>query len=148
MASSTESPPTSGAAGARTRPVRPPLAEAARLRGQITGDQVFLGLSAAIVLASLLLSADEAAVQVFGWTVPPLCLWKNLLGLDCPGCGLTRSFVMMGHGAFAAAFERHALGPFLFAVVVAQLPLRALSLWRARRRLAALSAAGPGPDRG
>jgi hypothetical protein len=34
-----------------------------------------------------------------------------VLGLPCPGCGLTRAFCLMTHGRFAEALTYHALAP-------------------------------------
>ncbi len=70
---------------------------------------------------------------MFGWDIPPLCLFSNLTGMDCFGCGLTRSFTYMGHGDVAAAFARHMLGPLFYVLVVAQVPLRTWRLWQTRR---------------
>ena len=43
-----------------------------------------------------------------GWESPvPLCLVKGLTGLDCPGCGMTRAFLLIGHGRFADAVGMH-----------------------------------------
>ena len=47
--------------------------------------------------------------------VPSVCPFFNLTGLPCPGCGLTRSFVSVGHGHVREAFAWHPLGPLLFA---------------------------------
>ena len=91
----------------------------------------------------MVLTTDTQAVQLFGWTLPPLCPVKLLTGHDCLGCGLTRSFVFMGHGELGAAFGRHKLGPLLYLIVLAQVPLRAALLWQGRRRLAALGAGHP-----
>lgn len=33
------------------------------------------------------------------------CLSKKLFGLDCPGCGMQRAFVMLIKGDFADAFH-------------------------------------------
>ncbi len=79
---------------------------------------------AAIVALSMLLQPTSEAVLLFGVEVPPLCMWKNLTGQDCLGCGLTRSFTYMGHGEIAHAFDLHKLGPVFFAFVAAQLPWR------------------------
>ena len=46
--------------------------------------------------------------------MPSICVFHNLTGLPCPGCGLTRSWVSMAHGQFASAFVWHPLGPILF----------------------------------
>jgi hypothetical protein len=34
--------------------------------------------------------------------------------MDCPGCGLVRSFCAFSKGQIIAAFHFHALGPFLY----------------------------------
>ncbi len=87
----------------------------------------------AVLLASVMLSPSTEAVFLWGWEVPPLCLYSNLFGVECFGCGLTRSFTYMGHGDIHGAFALHALGPFLYAVVLAQVPLRSWRLLRLHR---------------
>jgi hypothetical protein len=55
---------------------------------------------AAVLAATLLLPA--------GWESPlPLCAVKALTGLDCPGCGMTRAFLLIGHGRIAEANGMH-----------------------------------------
>ncbi|MHB8836985.1 MAG: DUF2752 domain-containing protein [Candidatus Methylomirabilia bacterium] len=55
---------------------------------------------AAVLVAAMLLPA--------GWESPvPLCLVKGLTGLDCPGCGMTRAFLLICHGRFADAAAMH-----------------------------------------
>lgn len=107
-------------------------------KGRLTIDQqgnLIVGLLAlAVVLASVVLTPSDAAVSLFGWTVPPLCLWKQMTGMDCLGCGLTRSFTYMGHGQVAAAFGKHMAGPLLYTLVAAQIPLRGWRLLRSLRK--------------
>jgi hypothetical protein len=43
-----------------------------------------------------------------------ICMFKNVTGLPCPGCGLTHSFCSMGKGDLASAFGYNQLGPLLF----------------------------------
>jgi hypothetical protein len=50
--------------------------------------------------------------------VGSICSFQNFFGLPCPGCGLTRSFVAMGHGLFQESYRWHPLGPFLFGLTV------------------------------
>lgn len=52
-----------------------------------------------------------------------LCLFKNLTGLPCPGCGLTRSFACLAHLELTKAFRYHPFGPLFFvgAVLMASL---------------------------
>ena len=69
---------------------------------------------AAVTPARRLLLLAPAAVLVAasllptGWESPvPLCLVKALTGLDCPGCGMTRAFLFIGHGRLADAVAMH-----------------------------------------
>lgn len=73
---------------------------------------------AAVVLLSLVLGQ-------FRLTMPVSCLWKSLLGVPCPGCGLTRAFVSLGRGDFQAAWDFHPWAFLLFP----------LCLWYALRPL-------------
>ena len=49
---------------------------------------------------------------------PGTCIFRLLAGLPCPGCGLTRSFVMFAHGDVPSAFGYNLMGPVLFSVLV------------------------------
>jgi hypothetical protein len=88
--------------------------------------------SLAVLAASLLLTADPQAVYFYGSALPESCLFKRATGIECFGCGLTRSFVYMGHLDPAGAFALHKLGPLLYSAVVAQLPYRGWRLLSAR----------------
>ena len=87
-----------------------------------------LGVCTVVVVLSVLLTPSAEALTLMGVEIPPMCMWKNLTGSDCLGCGLTRSFTFMGHGRIKEAFELHLLGPLFFVIVAAQLPWRTLRL--------------------
>ena len=89
-------------------------------------------LAALVVIASVVLSPSAEAVRILGVELPPLCGFRRLTGWSCPGCGLTRSFVFMGHGMLVDAWGVHKLGPALFVLVSTQIPWRVWKLWRAR----------------
>jgi hypothetical protein len=59
---------------------------------------------------------------------------QELFGVRCPGCGLTRSFVCLAHGDWAAAWAYHRLGWLLAAAVLIQWPYRLVSLRRPDQR--------------
>lgn len=118
-----------------------PDAEHARLvlarKLQQQSDRALLIISVGVVIASMILTPSTEAVALFGWEVPPLCMFSAVVGLDCFGCGLTRSFTYVGHGQFTEAMQLHMLGPALYALVFAQLPLRSWRLWRTRHPIGA-----------
>jgi hypothetical protein len=43
----------------------------------------------------------------------PLCYFKSVTGLDCPGCGLTRAFSFLLKGHLRQAIGMNALSPVL-----------------------------------
>jgi hypothetical protein len=45
----------------------------------------------------------------------PLCGFRTMTGLPCPGCGMTTCYVMMTHGRFADALATSPAGVILFA---------------------------------
>ena len=56
--------------------------------------------------------------------LPPTCLSKSAFGIECPGCGLTRSFVHIAHGHFWESFHQHRIGWLFMAVCAFQVPYR------------------------
>lgn len=80
----------------------------------------YLVLCGVAVLLSFVLSAsgDKVLAPVPGGAraLPPLCPMKALTGWDCPGCGLTRSFVAFAHGDVAGSLHYHRVGIALFLV--------------------------------
>ena len=81
-----------------------------------------------VVLACAFLGVDAA---------PGGCLWHTVLGLECPSCGLTRSFFASARGNWMAAVRFHPAGPFLFlyAMVVVLFMVCDMLGWRLPRRL-------------
>jgi hypothetical protein len=63
-----------------------------------------------------------------GASLPEVCTMRRLLGIDCPGCGLTRSFVALAHGDFVAAWRWNPAGLLWFAALLYQFPYRAVQL--------------------
>lgn len=100
---------------------------------QRSWDTGILVLSAAVIAASALLSPTDEAVYLLGIRLPEICTFRRLTGMSCPGCGLTRSFTYLGHLDIGSAFRMHLLGPVMYVIVAAQVPLRIRSLWRMRQ---------------
>ena len=101
---------------------------------------LILAMSLLAVIGSFVLQPDgrhglELPIPVIGSTVPvpDTCLSRRVLGVSCPGCGLTRSFVALAHGNPASAFRFNPMGPVLFLICLAQVPYRLGQLRRAGR---------------
>jgi hypothetical protein len=96
-------------------------------------------LVAAVVAALVPLSLVAEA--------PSVCLFRNLTGIPCPGCGLTRSVVATAHLRPAEGFGFHLFGPLVFvaALAWALLTLTGRTLppidWRRNRAVQLLGAA-------
>jgi len=69
------------------------------------------------------------------WPLPETCPARAWSGRDCPGCGLTRSFILLAHGRFRESVHMHRLGWMMAVAVLLQFPYRLLSLRRPDRPL-------------
>ena len=99
---------------------------------------VLLVASVTVLALAAILSVRhrrEVLVPVLGTPLPELCMVKRTTGLGCPGCGLTRCFISLAHGDVRSAWSYNPGGLLLFAMVIAQIPLRILQIWRIRRGL-------------
>ena len=74
------------------------------------------------VLAALAVSGADA--------LPGTCLFQLLAGHPCPFCGMTHAVSAAVLGHLHESWSLHPVGPFVFAVLVVQLPLRAAALAR------------------
>ncbi len=72
-----------------------------------------LGAAAAVRLGWLALPGLSRAL--------PLCLFKAVTGLPCPGCGMGHALILALNGRFAESFAAHPLGMPLLAVWTASL---------------------------
>ncbi|WP_040889380.1 DUF2752 domain-containing protein [Zavarzinella formosa] len=66
--------------------------------------------------------------------LPPTCASQAMFGVDCPGCGLTRSFVHLAHGSWRESLQCHRLGWLLMALAAVQVPYRLCALRWPRRQ--------------
>jgi hypothetical protein len=154
--------------GEGASPFRPPPVRTQSKASRAKMDWLLLVLSLVVFSVALALSVrgeEQVIVPVAGRPLPGLCGSKMMLGVDCPGCGLTRCFISLAHGVgngalaagetvrgeFSAAGARvrgaeynlarawhfNPGGIVLFAVMLAQIPLRSWKLWRIYRGAAA-----------
>jgi hypothetical protein len=68
----------------------------------------------AILMGSLLLPLPGRDGSI--GHLPSVCPFYNLTGLPCPGCGLTRAFVCLGHGQWRDSLHWHPLGWLVYGV--------------------------------
>jgi hypothetical protein len=95
-----------------------------------TRERLALGLLATIAVATLI-------IPPFTRGPIDLCLFKGLLGTPCPGCGMTRAFLLMGHGRVAEAVSFNPLSPAAYLLLwglVAAGVARAARFSRGRRK--------------
>lgn len=84
----------------------------------------FSGAAGVLLLASIMSTGAERQVSLPGFGVlPESCTLHTRLGMDCPGCGLTRCFIHLAHGEVSTACQLNPVGLGLFAFVAWQLPL-------------------------
>jgi hypothetical protein len=89
-------------------------------------------IACAVLVLSLALqvrSDDHAAFRFLpDWPIPASCPSQAIFGVDCPGCGLTRSFIFLAHGDWQHAFAKHRVGWLIALAVVLQIPYRLAGL--------------------
>lgn len=102
-----------------------------------TDHIVSFWLVSAVLVASVSLPLPGADGTLLH--LPSLCPFYELTGLPCPGCGLTRAFVCIGHGQWGASLRWHPLGLVLYAACVVWWGRAAWSLV-SKRPLQAVSA--------
>ncbi len=67
-------------------------------------------------------------VKVSKFSLPAMCACRTYFNTDCPGCGLTRSFISLAHGKLDAALRLHRLAPVLYLFFLLQAGFRLWSL--------------------
>ena len=91
-------------------------------------------LCTGILLLSLLLRVqDSGAVYIPSlekYPLPESCIVKQISGTECPTCGLTRSFIAIGHSHFTAAWHFNRVGIFVYLYVILQASYQAFILWK------------------
>ena len=96
-----------------------------------------LALSVGVLSAACLLQINDGGRVDASWlpfdSLPPMCGSRALLGIECPGCGLTRSFVALASGDLSESFRFHRLGWLMFLATASQIPYRIVRLRQLRQ---------------
>ncbi|GAA1461491.1 DUF2752 domain-containing protein [Williamsia maris] len=90
---------------------------------------------AAAVVGATALTTAVVVPESMSTNGPVLCPFRLVTGLPCPGCGLTRSWVAIGHGDLHGAFAYNAFGPLSMAFVASMVVLVAAVALTVPRRL-------------
>ncbi len=88
-----------------------------------------------LLLVALLLHIDHdghVSTPFLNWATPGMCWFRSTTGIDCPGCGMTRSFVSLGDGRFVDAVRFNWAGILIFLAIAFQIPYRLLQIKRLR----------------
>jgi len=100
---------------------------------------VFLLMSLAVIVCSFLMTSEgqtTVRAPLLGIQMPETCMSRRLWGMDCPGCGLTRSFISMSRAEFSLAFSFNPAGPIVYTFVFVQIPwhlFQMFRLWKLKR---------------
>lgn len=84
---------------------------------EFTDENVKMGWGVVLGVPALLFLA-YIFPMIPGMMEMPLCGAKHFLGCDCPGCGMTGSFVALMHGNIRASIDSHPLGTVVVAWLV------------------------------
>jgi len=68
-------------------------------------------LFSGILLASII-------IRPFHREVFTICLLQDVFGIPCPGCGMTRAFLFLGHGDIRSALALNANSLLIFFMIV------------------------------
>ena len=91
-------------------------------------DRIVLAFSLAVVLGAVVVGQFDLVPR------GAICWSVILLGRECAGCGLTRSFAAIGRGDLAAAAAFNPMGPLLFGSILLAGVLRVAKLAAPRFR--------------
>jgi hypothetical protein len=95
--------------------------------------ELLIGCSIIVVLSFVLQVPADGQTVYCGtprFQLPPTCLSHAWFGVECPGCGLSRSFIRLAHGDWQGAWRMHRLGWLLALSVLVQFPYRICILAR------------------
>lgn len=84
-----------------------------RIKPELAPSLVILVACSCILLGAFVLTPPASgghSIAVGRITLPETCIFFNLTGLPCPGCGMTRSITSAVRGDISGSFSHHKLG--------------------------------------
>ena len=106
------------------------------LRAELGYHVTVLVIASAMILMSILMrTTGEHFVFLPGsvFPMPPSCLSRQLFGIECPGCGLTRAFISISDGNLARAWHFNPASLVVYPFVLGQIPWRLFQMSRIYR---------------
>ena len=104
---------------------------------KLSGRASDLGLAAVVAAqlgaAAWLVPVGDQVALPGGASLGGLCWFRGVFHIDCPFCGMTRSFVALAHGDLASTLRFHPAGPLLFAAMAAFVVAAAVTVIRRTR---------------
>jgi hypothetical protein len=97
--------------------------------------RMMLATSCSVVVLAIVLHVRSDQRVEFSWLpglpMPETCWSRSVFGAKCPGCGLTRSLVLLAHGQWRESLAMHRLGTVMALAILAQFPYCAVGLvWK------------------
>lgn len=91
-----------------------------------------VGIGAIFVIAASLQYEPPRGIRLPGFAspLPEICNLRRTMDVDCPGCGLTRSFVLSAQQQWGRAFQIHPFGTAGFAFLMTLVPYRLWQGWQ------------------
>jgi hypothetical protein len=98
-------------------------------RGTRSSWYLAVNLAAVAILAAAVLLLRQAEVvgeriELFGHVLPESCLYKQVHGRPCFGCGMTRSLALAVAGRLADSLAVHASGVWMAGYLLVQVVAR------------------------
>ena len=108
-----------------------------QIKPEMSSQCVIFLVCACLLFGAFVLSPPETRsghATLGHFTLPEVCMFKNLTGLPCPGCGLTRSMTAAIRGNVSLSWIHHRLGLITILYILIQfllsLMILSVSRWR------------------
>jgi hypothetical protein len=107
----------------------PPALIPARLTADPSRRHLAARLGFSVTALAVLAGAPAIAPWLAAWTGAG-CLARAVLGLPCPGCGVTTSLIALCAGDLGGAIRSNPAGLAIAAALAAQAAIAVIGLWR------------------